>query len=715
MTQKLGKGISLFILLMSFTSFGQRVPLGTWSNHFSYKEIVALELGDDKLFAASKNGFFYTEISDNSIHRLSKQKGLNDVGITSLKWFEKEKKLFVGYQSGQIDILSAEEIKNIPTISELQLQTSKSVNDFAFADLGIFVATDLGIAQVDLNTIEISDIYQEIGINGNSVAVSEIEILDDTIFAVTNQGLIKGNINSNLLDFNNWINDSINQYSSLNTWQDTLFAVSSLHEFGYIESGLFHNIYTFPSFIRIKSSKESLVIHTSDSIWTYVNRAITKIDLPRSDRNISKAISVSDRIYIGDKESGLRLIQGIETSLSPVGPMSDGITNVNFGSDIFISYGETFGGYFLPEDTLGWSTTDGNEWRSYELSEFSNISGVVEFRSKTFISSFSDGLISIDSDQSIQNFFEGSIISDMKIATDRLWLSIYDQSSSIYSSSDGVVWESMSSGSVGSRFPVKFEVTDNQVLWIIRSLNEGRGLSISFPKNSQVLLKSTSSGLPSGNINDIIIDRTDELWVATDNGIRFFPIASFISDDDEAFSPVFEGSLQSTQKVNTLEVDGGNRRWFGTDKGLWLFSEDLREEIEHFTSSNSPLPSNQIHELYYNRGTGEMFIVTSKGMVSYQTASADPVDQLTKINIFPNPIYKSRSGSLGLSNIPGNSRIKITTVDGFLVADFNSNGSLAEWNLRDLNNKIVPSGIYLIFGSDANAQETFIGKFAVVP
>ena len=49
--------------------------------------------------------------------------------------------------------------------------------------------------------------------------------------------------------------------------------------------------------------------------------------------------------------------------------------------------------------------------------------------------------------------------------------------------------------------------------------------------------------------------------------------------------------------------------------GLYLLS-DGTEEIHHFTSENSPLPSNNIIDIAIN-SNNEVFIGTDKGLLSY--------------------------------------------------------------------------------------------------
>ena len=53
--------------------------------------------------------------------------------------------------------------------------------------------------------------------------------------------------------------------------------------------------------------------------------------------------------------------------------------------------------------------------------------------------------------------------------------------------------------------------------------------------------------------------------------------------------------LLENERINAIAVDGGNRKWIGTQSsGILLVSEDGMETIAHFTTDNSPILSNNI-------------------------------------------------------------------------------------------------------------------------
>ncbi len=60
--------------------------------------------------------------------------------------------------------------------------------------------------------------------------------------------------------------------------------------------------------------------------------------------------------------------------------------------------------------------------------------------------------------------------------------------------------------------------------------------------------------------------------------------------------------LLSTEKINSIFVDGANQKWFATEKsGVFLESPDGLKEIHHFTESNSPLFSDNVLSLAVKR------------------------------------------------------------------------------------------------------------------
>ena len=180
----------------------------------------------------------------------------------------------------------------------------------------------------------------------------------------------------------------------------------------------------------------------------------------------------------------------------------------------------------------------------------------------------------------------------------------------------------------------------------------------------------------------------------------------------------FEGNVEyvlGATKITDIEVDGANRKWFATDNsGILLLSADGLEIIEQHTVDNSPLISNNILDLALDQNTGELFIVTDKGLVSYRTDATYEDPNYDNVVVFPNPARPNFNGPITIQGIRYNSDVKITDVAGKLVYKTTSNGGTATWDGKTLNGERVPTGVYLIWTAANEGKGRKVGKVVVV-
>jgi ligand-binding sensor domain-containing protein len=172
--------------------------------------------------------------------------------------------------------------------------------------------------------------------------------------------------------------------------------------------------------------------------------------------------------------------------------------------------------------------------------------------------------------------------------------------------------------------------------------------------------------------------------------------------------------LLRDEKITALAVDPGNRKWIGTENGLWLFSADGSELIHHFTTNNSPLPSNVIQSVAVLPQSGEVFVSTDQGLVSYRGSAAEGTYRHQQVRVFPNPVRPDYQGLVSIDGLSYNGNVRITDIAGRLVKEINSAGGRAVWDLTDYQGHPVFSGVYLFFSASIDGQETFVGKIAVI-
>ena len=169
------------------------------------------------------------------------------------------------------------------------------------------------------------------------------------------------------------------------------------------------------------------------------------------------------------------------------------------------------------------------------------------------------------------------------------------------------------------------------------------------------------------------------------------------------------------QKLMISKVDGANRKWFATENsGIILLSPDGLEVLEHHTMDNSPIISNNVLDLQLNQSTGELYIITELGLVSYRTNATYEDPTYSNVKVFPNPARPEFDGPITIQGIRYNSDVKITDVSGKLVYKTTSNGGTATWDGKTLYGEKVPTGVYLIWTAANEGKGRKVGKVLIV-
>jgi len=143
-------------------------------------------------------------------------------------------------------------------------------------------------------------------------------------------------------------------------------------------------------------------------------------------------------------------------------------------------------------------------------------------------------------------------------------------------------------------------------------------------------------------------------------------------------------------------------------------SENGQETIQHFTTANSPLLSNDILSIAINQVTGEVFFGTAQGLVSYQSDAAEAGAIFEDVYAYPNPVREDYKGVITITGLVENTQIKITDINGNLVCQTVSNGSLATWDGKDVRGRKVSTGIYLAICVNADGTKSTITKIMVI-
>jgi hypothetical protein len=263
--------------------------------------------------------------------------------------------------------------------------------------------------------------------------------------------------------------------------------------------------------------------------------------------------------------------------------------------------------------------------------------------------------------------------------------------------------------------------------WATQSRNGRQGLVAYDTISQKPFYFTTNNGLPSNALYAIVRDRSGDIWVGTAAGVAVY------NDPSQLLSAAANGTSQGTfrlplvtrgvgtgfnalynETVSCIATDGANRKWLGTPNGLWLFSADGSEALLNFTTANSPLPSNSIVDVAVNDKTGEVFVATDAGLVSYRGSASVTDGAPSCAQVSPNPVRPEFAGTVGISGVVNNAQVRITDVAGHLVYSTRAAGGTVTWNLSDTDGRRVRSGVYLVLTSDAEGKNTCVSKVAVL-
>lgn len=223
-------------------------------------------------------------------------------------------------------------------------------------------------------------------------------------------------------------------------------------------------------------------------------------------------------------------------------------------------------------------------------------------------------------------------------------------------------------------------------------------------------------------INDIAEDANGDLWVMTDAGPYVLYDTHKAFESNYHFTkikvPRNDGTNYADYLLNgvyttCIEIDAANRKWIGTlNNGLYLITENGLENVHHFTKDNSPLPSNAIESLALNHATGELFIGTDKGLMSYTTDATRGESQYDeeKVYAYPNPVTPDYEGLITIVGLKTNTNVKITNTAGRLVAEGTSLGGTFTWDGKTPQGQRVATGVYYVLGVDEEGREGIVTK-----
>ncbi|WP_300567365.1 two-component regulator propeller domain-containing protein [Flavobacterium sp.] len=754
------KIINLFLLMSVMFGFSQQSQL--WKGYFSYNSIKDISQNTTQVYVASENAYFKRNIATNEISTTSTVEGLSGETISQIYHSETFKKTFIGHTNGLLMVVNDNDgamlnvvgIINKPSIPP----DKKKINHFFEHNGKLYIATDFGICVFNLSLSEFGDTLF-IGSGGSNVEILQTTVHNDFIYAVAKDyGLLKASVtNPNLIDYAQWSMVSSGSWVSVETTGNQLVAVNlsgTLYKFaGDTPSA----VITYPQVpVDTRFYNGYLVITSQNYVYIYDNQLvqITQVNnIPNVADSFTCATVIDDKIYIGTQSSGLFTTAlsnpTIFDNVTPNGPNKNRLFAIKtISNGLWACYGDYTISYNpFPLDFYGVSkfTTD-NGWKNIPYEDLFGTKSITHIlvnpsdENQVYFSSFYSGVLKLENDipallynnnNSTLQISAPATVDNIRVngaAADsdgNLWFNNSRVDNNLHVLRTNGQWQGYPVSAVVTPRTTDFnrmKVDKNGTKWMTTNRFGVVGFNEKLNKSISITEGFGEGNLPNKEARSLAIDKKNKLWIGTIKGLRILSsVDSFLTQDELETSAIIILEDELAQEllfqkfITDIEVDGANNKWIGTSgEGVFYLSADGQQTFNIFTKENSPLPSNMINDIDINEATGEVFIATDKGLVSYKGTATVGAENLENVIVFPNPVRPGFNGNVAVTGLMDKANVKITDIEGNLVHEAIAEGGTVLWNTKAFGKHNVASGVYMVLISSDDGLETKVKKVMII-
>lgn len=687
----------LFTLLIYistvFHAFG--LAVGTWQVYPSYANLTEISPAGDVCFALASGSLFAYNNTTAETTVFNKTTGLAGIDISHIAWSQQAKRLVVAYGDGNIDLVSVSgDITNVPGLYLSETVSNKTVSHIYIDRQFAYMSIGVGVMKLDAKKGVIADTYQL------GFAVDHSYVKDGYLYAVSKtQGTWRGLLTDNLLDKNRW--QRVGGYTASTDNRLNVRDASTGLWWTRNDAGLLA-CYTL----------------ATDGTRTYKTEGV----LPEGP-----ASNHFYRLYMhGGK---LYSVAGFWAQEN----------NAGFPGEVHVWNGQNWSEFEQPTSQM-----IGHDYIDLLCMDFDPKKeghvmvgakgGVYEFQDGKFIKHYGRQNSVLESGVNSDNY---TIVSTLKYTDNGdLWV--------LNSMVDNPIWKIEHGSGNWVNYPhpemstpAKYNLVsllqsrnNKNIMWFANNYYmENRLYAYDFVNDKLVGHGPNFTNEDGTVITPVMVyalaeDLDGNVWIASSNGPFYVSSADAIAGNDAFIQhkvPRNDGTnladyLLSDVKTRCIAVDGANRKWMGTENGVFLISSDCNTLLQHFTTENSPLPSNTVYDICVDDNSNMVYFATERGLCSYASDATEPSEEMTKDNVYayPNPVTPEYTGKITIVGLSFNADVKIVTSNGVLVNQGRSTGGSYQWDGRDLKGKRVASGVYMVQAATETGDKGVVCRIAVV-
>lgn len=766
----------LTLILLTVLTFGwhnqlqARLPLGEWQAFMAYDKASHCTYFNGKVYAVSEGSLFSYDPEDENIQTFDIVYPMSDVEITHLAACPAEKKLLIVYTNGNIDLMDEqEEVYNITDLKNSSV-TDKTVNNVNVQGEKAYLSTNFGIVVLDISKRVISTTYTL------DKAIVATALKGNYLMAATTpgDGLYYGKLTDNLLEKDNWKRMMTNTFTLLKAVDETIYACIPGHALLTVDpSNHSYELLVKDSFTFLEEvNGELLAGNATGKLYLFDSpKSYKQIGIPHGMTDICYGNSTYWIAGTEEKLSGYKLSDNrLELTTSSI---SLNAPRRNLFYQMQIHNGKLYtcgGGIYLNRYSLpGTIQVLHNEgtWQIYREDGISDITGK-QYRDITSLAVDPHGdshVFASSAGEGVYEFLQGGCVaihtpSNSGISCDYRYPDIirvnglaYDNDNNLWAlcaNADSAIsiltkdnrWIKLYHKGTYRKSALRGTFFDKRGwMWAVTPHYDDNGV---FMLNTNGTLENTKDDeslfmnrfynqdgtlLEHQQIHCAIEDKEGTIWLGTTNGTWLITNPTQLMAAQNSTVTVTQVKVPRNDGTNladfllegvtvlSIAVDGANRKWVGTEKnGVYLLSADGLEAIHHFTTDNSPLPSNEVQSIATDETTGMVYIGTSEGLTAYQSDATETQTSFneSRVRAYPNPVRPDYQGYIRIDGLMMDSQVKITDSYGSLIHEGTSIGGSFSWNGQNSQGQRVASGVYHVMATDENGQEGIVTKIIMI-
>ena len=585
--------IAIFVLCSLFHLAGKAE---VWRTHYAYNNVTQIAMAEDKVYALSDGSLFSVDKQSEAIKVYNRQSGLHGTGITCIYYDKTGHQLIIGYDNGQIDVLTTNGVTYIGELYDKDMTQRKTIYNVTIAGRTAYLATHYGIQTMDLRENKLVDSYW-LRPGGQETPIKDVLIANDSIYAFSDDSLYCAALTDPLSDYTYWHRELLGRIP-----RDTEKGVHYQDGTSDWYRGYGEGIIRFTATERLTYKPNGPLVNTpyrmratGGHVWAVPGgRWASQYNNPGVVMHYDGSQWTNVTTESIEAKTGIAALDFMHIAVDPQDPNHCFVTSYGTGLYEFrhdtlvrhdIAGGENTLVAIAATDPIRYTRldymeydADGNLWilDACTYAQLQCLDASHIWHATTI--QVGDGPLALHT--------PGGLIIDNQHAHYK-WIGVARYGTGIGLLDDQGTWTD-----TDDQFVFRSDLTDQN----------GKNIHLDF-------LHSLEQS-PDGRV-----------FVGTESGLFIINNANDFLQTGNCFRPELTDEngddLLSSQTINGIAFDSDQQIWVGTrSKGIYVLNPSATNVLAHYTTDNTAMPSNSILSLGIDE-TGKAWIGTADGIVEY--------------------------------------------------------------------------------------------------